>query len=60
MDTELIIKNILLVEDDAGDVELTLAALEENHLGFFFPYPDRPSCRVSCGRFHWRDHVILH
>jgi len=32
MDTELIIKNILLVEDDAGDVELTLAALEENHL----------------------------
>src|ERR1700693_3276111 len=26
------IKNILLVEDDPGDVELTLAALEENHL----------------------------
>lgn len=26
------IKNILLAEDDAGDVELTLAALEENHL----------------------------
>jgi hypothetical protein len=26
------IKNILLAEDDAGHVELTLAALEENHL----------------------------
>jgi CheY-like chemotaxis protein len=26
------IKNILFAEDDAGDVELTLAALEENHL----------------------------
>lgn len=26
------IKNILLVEDDPRDVELTLAALEENHL----------------------------
>jgi CheY-like chemotaxis protein len=26
------IKNILLAEDDAGDVELTLAALAENHL----------------------------
>jgi CheY-like chemotaxis protein len=25
-------KNILFAEDDAGDVELTLAALEENHL----------------------------
>src|ERR1700674_2375820 len=25
-------KTILLAEDDAGDVELTLAALEENHL----------------------------
>ncbi len=25
-------KNILLAEDDPGDVELTLAALEENHL----------------------------
>jgi CheY-like chemotaxis protein len=32
MDSELIIKNILLVEDDSADVELTLAALEENHL----------------------------
>ncbi len=26
------IKTILLAEDDPGDVELTLAALEENHL----------------------------
>jgi CheY-like chemotaxis protein len=26
------IKNILFAEDDVGDVELTLAALEENHL----------------------------
>jgi CheY-like chemotaxis protein len=26
------VKNILLAEDDMGDVELTLAALEENHL----------------------------
>ena len=33
MDTEIRnIKNILLVEDDPRDVELTLAALEENHL----------------------------
>ncbi len=33
MDTEMInIKNILLVEDDPRDVELTLAALEEHHL----------------------------
>ena len=33
MDSELInVKNILLVEDDPRDVELTLAALEENHL----------------------------
>ena len=33
MDSELInIKNILLVEDDPGDVELTLSALEDNHL----------------------------
>jgi CheY-like chemotaxis protein len=33
MDTEKInIKNILLVEDDPRDVELTLAALEEHHL----------------------------
>jgi CheY-like chemotaxis protein len=32
MGSEIIIKNILLVEDDPGDVELTLAALEENHL----------------------------
>jgi CheY-like chemotaxis protein len=33
MDSEIInIKNILLVEDDPGDVELTLAALEESHL----------------------------
>jgi CheY-like chemotaxis protein len=33
MDSEVsIIKNILLAEDDPGDVELTLAALEENHL----------------------------
>ena len=33
MDTEMInIKNILLVEDDPQDVELTLAALEEYHL----------------------------
>ena len=32
MDSESNIKNILLVEDDPGDVELTLAALEENHL----------------------------
>ena len=33
MDTQTInIKNILLVEDDPRDVELTLAALEEHHL----------------------------
>ena len=32
MDSEANIKNILLVEDDSKDVELTLAALEENHL----------------------------
>ena len=33
MDTEIKnIKNILLVEDDLRDMELTLAALEENHL----------------------------
>jgi CheY-like chemotaxis protein len=32
MVSDLIIKNILLVEDDPGEVELTLAALEENHL----------------------------
>ena len=33
MDSETIhIKNILLVEDDPRDVELTLAALEEHHL----------------------------
>src|ERR1035441_9135122 len=33
MDTEIRnIKNILLVEDDPRDVELTLAALEEHHL----------------------------
>jgi CheY-like chemotaxis protein len=33
MDTEMVnIKNILLVEDDPRDVELTLAALEEHHL----------------------------
>jgi CheY-like chemotaxis protein len=33
MDTEITnIKNILLVEDDPRDVELTLAALEEQHL----------------------------
>ena len=33
METETqTIKNILLVEDDARDVELTLAALEEHHL----------------------------
>jgi CheY-like chemotaxis protein len=33
MDNERInIKSILLAEDDPGDVELTLAALEENHL----------------------------
>ncbi len=33
MDTEMVrIKNILLVEDDARDVQLTLAALEEHHL----------------------------
>jgi CheY-like chemotaxis protein len=33
MDREIIeIKNILLAEDDAGDVELTLAALAENRL----------------------------
>lgn len=33
MDTERVnIKNILLVEDDPRDVELTLAALEEHHL----------------------------
>jgi CheY-like chemotaxis protein len=33
MDGKLIeTKNILLAEDDAGDVELTLTALEENHL----------------------------
>jgi len=32
MDSESNIKNILLVEDDSKDVELTLAALEENHL----------------------------
>ncbi len=33
MDTKTkIVKNILLVEDDTGDVELTLAALEEHHL----------------------------
>jgi CheY-like chemotaxis protein len=33
MGTEIInIKNILLVEDDPRDVELTLAALEEHHL----------------------------
>jgi CheY-like chemotaxis protein len=31
-DSEINIKNILLVEDDARDVELTLAALEEHHL----------------------------
>jgi CheY-like chemotaxis protein len=32
MDSKTNIKNILLVEDDSKDVELTLAALEENHL----------------------------
>ena len=33
MDSELInIKDILLVEDDPADVELTLQALEDNHL----------------------------
>ena len=32
MDSKANIKNILLVEDDSKDVELTLAALEENHL----------------------------
>ena len=32
MDSEANIKNILLVEDDSKDVELMLAALEENHL----------------------------
>src|ERR1700720_428370 len=33
MDSQSInIKNILLVEDDPADVELTLQALEENHL----------------------------
>jgi CheY-like chemotaxis protein len=33
MDSPLInIKNILLVEDDPADVELTLSALEDNHL----------------------------
>jgi CheY-like chemotaxis protein len=33
MDTEIVnLKNILLVEDDPRDVELTLAALEEHHL----------------------------
>jgi hypothetical protein len=33
MDSELInVKNILLAEDDPGDVELTLAALAESHL----------------------------
>ena len=33
MDSAIIeVKNILLAEDDPGDVELTLAALEENHL----------------------------
>jgi len=33
MDSETVpIKNILLAEDDPRDVELTLAALEENHL----------------------------
>ena len=33
MDTEIMnIKNILLVEDDPRDVELTLAALDEHHL----------------------------
>ncbi len=33
MDTEILnLKNILLVEDDPRDVELTLAALEEHHL----------------------------
>src|ERR1700739_4293974 len=33
MDSENVnIKSILLAEDDAGDVELTLAALEDNHL----------------------------
>jgi CheY-like chemotaxis protein len=33
MDSELInIKNILLVEDDRADVQLTLSALEDNHL----------------------------
>ena len=31
MDSKANIKNILLVEDDSKDVELTLAALEENH-----------------------------
>jgi len=33
MDSDLInIKNVLLVEDDPKDVELTLSALEDNHL----------------------------
>ena len=32
MDSKANIKNILLVEDDSKDVELTLAALEENDL----------------------------
>jgi CheY-like chemotaxis protein len=33
MDSKMIeTKNILFAEDDEGDVELTLAALEENHL----------------------------
>jgi CheY-like chemotaxis protein len=33
MDSELInVKNILLVEDDPADVQLTLSALEDNHL----------------------------
>jgi CheY-like chemotaxis protein len=32
MDSKANIKNILLVENDSKDVELTMAALEENHL----------------------------
>ena len=33
MDSEFInVKNILLVEDDRADVQLTLSALEDNHL----------------------------
>ena len=43
MENELAdIKKILLVEDDAQDVELTLSALEESHLANKVAVADNP------------------